>query len=561
MRKKLFAILMSAMMMVTFMPAMAFAAVTNYVTHDATHGGYELGAISFSNDYATASAKLICHTTGCGYEYATLKVNTEREIDSGGVITAKADFSSLVPENTEGNKVGEKSYIDLTGASLGNHTSAVTLSADDYLNCISTEKNAEGKYYLTANPFGNYIKLIVPSYVKGYATMTESAKIIYRDNVNANRNLTVTVYPGTYEAYDADGEYDLPIAITTFKADGATDVDIPVIGTPVASQKVKIALGKTDNDALTNVKAGFAGKTPAELDDERNSYTTVYTGSDLGFAVTTKGLKAEYKLKSWTPVYGTPVAYTKAAYTTTAPVIKDAGAYVMDIKVTREKEGALSFSREFTNVEVNVTRATATVGFTQLSYKFNEGTKITDNMLLGITGVVEADLATAKALVAQAYKVTGIIAGQGTSVLGYAATSVVATLRAARTADEYAAVEAKYPGAVAFLNNYQIAPGTTTAYLTITNDDNDVTTVDQTKTYKNKTGKLAKTWTFMCKGDFADYGTLSYYKTSGNAKITVAKDGKVTVKKGLKKGTYTVKIKVKAPGASAVKTLKVIVKK
>ena len=56
-------------------------------------------------------------------------------------------------------------------------------------------------------------------------------------------------------------------------------------------------------------------------------------------------------------------------------------------------------------------------------------------------------------------------------------------------------------------------------------------------------------------------GTMTYTKVSGNKKITIAKStGKVTVKKGLKKGSYKVKVKVKAGGnanykASAVKSV------
>ncbi len=49
-------------------------------------------------------------------------------------------------------------------------------------------------------------------------------------------------------------------------------------------------------------------------------------------------------------------------------------------------------------------------------------------------------------------------------------------------------------------------------------------------------------------------GTRSYVKVSGNKKITInKKTGKVTVKKGLKKGTYTVKVKVKAAGKGTYK--------
>ena len=49
-------------------------------------------------------------------------------------------------------------------------------------------------------------------------------------------------------------------------------------------------------------------------------------------------------------------------------------------------------------------------------------------------------------------------------------------------------------------------------------------------------------------------GKLSYAKVSGNKKITVnKKTGKVTVKKGIKKGTYKVKVKVTAAGNSNYK--------
>ena len=75
---------------------------------------------------------------------------------------------------------------------------------------------------------------------------------------------------------------------------------------------------------------------------------------------------------------------------------------------------------------------------------------------------------------------------------------------------------------------------------------------------------VTKVITFTKKGQ----GTMSYTKASGNSKITInKKTGKVTVKKGLKKGTYKVKVKVKAAGnsnykVSAVKTVtfKIIVK-
>ena len=43
-------------------------------------------------------------------------------------------------------------------------------------------------------------------------------------------------------------------------------------------------------------------------------------------------------------------------------------------------------------------------------------------------------------------------------------------------------------------------------------------------------------------------GAITFKKTSGNKKIVVSKTGKITVKKGLKRGTYKVKVKVRAAG-------------
>ena len=60
-------------------------------------------------------------------------------------------------------------------------------------------------------------------------------------------------------------------------------------------------------------------------------------------------------------------------------------------------------------------------------------------------------------------------------------------------------------------------------------------------------------------------GKVTYVKKSGNKKIKVAKNGKITIKKGLKKGTYKVKVTVKAAGnasylgASKTATVKIVI--
>jgi len=78
------------------------------------------------------------------------------------------------------------------------------------------------------------------------------------------------------------------------------------------------------------------------------------------------------------------------------------------------------------------------------------------------------------------------------------------------------------------------------------------------KTVKIKAtkGKVSKNQTIKAKKAFSitkAKGTVTYKKTKGNAKVKVAKTGKVTVKRGLKKGTYKVKVKVTAKGTTAYK--------
>ena len=96
------------------------------------------------------------------------------------------------------------------------------------------------------------------------------------------------------------------------------------------------------------------------------------------------------------------------------------------------------------------------------------------------------------------------------------------------------------------------------------------TLVASGKTATVKAAKLAKANQVIAKSKAFSIskakGAVTFKKASGNNKITVAKAGKVTVKKGLGKNTYKVKVKVTAAGDANYKavtktvTLKVKVK-
>ena len=106
--------------------------------------------------------------------------------------------------------------------------------------------------------------------------------------------------------------------------------------------------------------------------------------------------------------------------------------------------------------------------------------------------------------------------------------------------------------------------GTSTAKYTINKASNTLKVKGKTATIKYaKVKKKAQTLgvTKVIKFTSKGQGAKTYIKKSGNKKITInKKTGRVTLKKGLKKGTYKVTVKVKAAGtsnykASTVKTV------
>ena len=108
----------------------------------------------------------------------------------------------------------------------------------------------------------------------------------------------------------------------------------------------------------------------------------------------------------------------------------------------------------------------------------------------------------------------------------------------------------------------EVIKGSKTMTITIAKASNKVTASNVTKSYKVKTLK-AKKATFSLSAK-AKAGKISYKKLSSGNKITVSSSGKVTVAKGLKKGTYKVKVKVTAASSTnykaASKTMTVTVK-
>jgi hypothetical protein len=95
-------------------------------------------------------------------------------------------------------------------------------------------------------------------------------------------------------------------------------------------------------------------------------------------------------------------------------------------------------------------------------------------------------------------------------------------------------------------------------------------TIKAATTSKNytvaKVAKKAQTFSISATATDSKNTKITYAKTSGSKNLTVTSKGKVTVKKGTKKGTYKIKVKISASATDTYKkatktvTIKVVVK-
>ena len=99
-------------------------------------------------------------------------------------------------------------------------------------------------------------------------------------------------------------------------------------------------------------------------------------------------------------------------------------------------------------------------------------------------------------------------------------------------------------------------------------DEQDEKAVKYCNSTKTKTIKLAKKakktkkkFSVKWNSQVSESGNkVTYAKVSGAAKVTVSANGKATLKKGVKKGTYKAKVKVSCGNATRTVTAKFIVK-
>ena len=569
MRKKLFAVIMSAMMMITFMPTMAFAAATP-ITIDPTAVGT---TVDWDDAYASATV-----TTGS----TTITVNADKAFQAGGTTKSTLQTAGLsgstVYDITWTGGAPVKEFYDLNGAKIVRVVSGIevpfTIGADTYFGMIDQSvkwkgpqfglKTAPSTYYNIFDLLGGTEgKVKVADPTKTTLTSTDYVNV---DTANILAAADFEQVLPAYEKYQESKNYDVTVTATA-KASATT----PVIN---ADKLVSAYQVYIDSSAFASVGLKIDGSSKESNDVElaasipsaADSINTTYTGSAQNIEVVTKGLNVQYSVdngKTWTA---------------TAPEVKNITTTPVKfaIKATNDKNVS-----KYGKVTVTVAPAVAGFSLKKKTFNFAPKTEVKASDLVEFVAYENLSPfdATKKVTMSDEIKTTAkefidkfvVMKGLDLDAPENDVTFYLDQVALAKAEKESEAIYnfcEKYLAWNEALGTndelLDVTATTTTKLETKVNFGlyiNDVTAKNKTVTYKAKNGKLAKTKKVTLKAT-ADFGTLSFTKmnTKGGSKIAVAKSGKVTIKKGLKKGTYKVKVKVKAPGAKANMYLTVKVK-
>ncbi|MBQ0041623.1 MAG: cadherin repeat domain-containing protein [Clostridiales bacterium] len=535
MRKKLFAILMSAMMMVTFMPAMAFAATAD-ITATAT--------AKWAGDYSKVEYT-ITYTKGTVVKTKTLEIAAERSFSTtDGKITAtpKAvtaaafDDMGLSAEN-ENVMVAAvaavddaKYYYDFTNAEVCGKTNWITFSnitdRDEFLKLF----NSSGACTVAG------IKLVEPEAVakENKHDVPYVAKVHFDNSNLAGYTINWNTLKET--GFDAD---NLSAQTVTLNGEvvaktGMSSANLGTSGFPDVVGEYVIA----DETTLSAVTAEADDITAAFFYVDKVSATTGYNATYYydGAAHTVvmkpvEGIAVKYQLQN---------NKTKKYADVETPEFKDRGTYNFKAIVTDSKKNTEEVTFSVTVRQANVYVALENTPAVYEGQKY-EATDFLAETFASDNGASQkaaaADAEALKAYFAEKWEVKAV-ADKYNNVKLYLLD---------KTGIDTAAIEAKYKD---LTNNIDlhVTKCTTGVDLTINEGklENEVefTVAPTSKTYKaKKLKKAAKSFTVKAE---ALSGVAVNYKliNATTSKIKIDKTtGKITLKKGLKKGTYKFKVK------------------
>ena len=534
MRKKLFAVIMSAMMMITFMPSMAFAItdLSGDVSWDADYAGLTYKGIHYeatrtkAADFATSGLMTAtCNFTGSGVVTDSTATINYFDLDNAKVVAISGEATSNLQYDVMNYDQFETTFGSYAEAKVASVPVKLMFTEPDYGSNYDKTNIVKSGAIIIDQAKARKVSMTMPAYdeAKAYEAQSFSLKVTlnYPSGCTAvkgsipERKFQVTAQTPELKQvkFQKDGKVyktGAPATAVTFENNTGVDVELPYDG-----QNHEITFTQVPGATLAITK-----------------YNTTTGNWDTVSGISFKNVVDSGIYKVAATLNNTTV--TKVVNVTVKPV---------EIKVTLKTNS---------NGEVEVYKGVKYDLRDKVVFLNDEATSDANKAEYQAAATAlklhEAEL---NKLFDAAYEVK-----EEVLKVKISPKEGVDVKAAAEAIPEIANFDAEIDITAKILKEVEVK-------------QNDVTACNQTKTFHVKKAKALKAKkTFQLKGDVVDFGEPIYAKKSGNSKITVAKDGTVTVKKGLKKGKYTVKIKVKAVCSNAAsgyvmdtKTLKVKVVK
>jgi hypothetical protein len=538
--RKFITILLSLAIMVTFMPTMAFATVT------------------WDDEYKTPTSNL----TSAGVQKAkyTWSDGVSGRIKVQSVWAGTATYGETAGFDDTDN--GTKYFYDLDGAKLtadGGKAIATTLTVSQYQNLF-------GKLEVT---------LTQPSYtVETGKTAGKSERI----TADANGVFRLGAFTFTPDSnYDSAVTTDQDVTISFKKStnvksgigdDGCEDVlgDLPVIKVTVKADAKKIEQAKFYFDGQDSTKVGLTVGTWGNKDFGSTPYTVPYDGAAHTLVMT--------------PVEGYSVAWSvfnasTGHYDSVNEVsITDVASKDVSVKATVTKAATATTKAETYayTFNTNITpQKGATFGFvsdTEMKYAVKEGTEYDPYDFIEVEVPAASDKTDAAKAYRAAVKANEALFKEFFKAY-YGVTAVPAKLDANNITfviGEYSdkvktgkEVDKKFEQLLAnfkttakdgfdvdsYTHWFEIVPAEEWCEIEFTQSPTS-------KVFSGKStikkGKLKKNKSFTVKATSSNGVAVVYKLINAPEKITIDKNtGKITCKKGLKKGTYKITVKAYVP--------------
>lgn len=559
--KKLLAVVLSTAIMLTFMPMMAFADAPAEVKAKA----------QFNGDYTKVTVAGYVDTE-TSEEVPQHTYNTVRTYDTNsGAIVVTADPASdvdwPVPQVAT-------SYYDLSVAEFADANSR-TLKAE----------YAFGSY--TKGSF-QYVKLNVPTYVVNKTAQAVFAPLAYLKANWAGKAVGDEEFDATVRA-----EQTFTISLEGTYDSQAQDDGIALVGTiPAKAVKVNAPTADPAQDAqyfFDNKDAGTTGTGASKTnpmavyyDGEAHTFTAsavdgwtasysvfdAQTGKWNPTTVTLSEIQKDptYVKVDWTKAGATAPDKTKARYFYVN--LKAAGDFVVGFIPGEEGFNGIVYS--VPGSDYDAASYIDASGYVTYRKGMTDEQKAAAKLLDAATEkAVAKNKAALIAWFNELYEIKATVSKSNPNAVDLEIDTKDLTSK------ERTAIAEKYAATLACFDGFNIDPDEATVALNgvdLSDYEIEFTQAPAKKVIKTKKSKTTKKATIAIKAECKN-GTVVKYKLINAPKKNITIDpntGKITVKKGTPKGTYSFKIKAYIPGSynyfdrtsvSEIQNIKVVVKK